>query len=224
MKNLKIKKIILPIATSLILMTTACNNGTIVSTKDTEIVTEETEEVTTNYELEDTKEETEIETPTEQEESFDNFNQEKEEINTLIKEGKLEEVKEKGTTFFINAIDFIFYDAEYKNVTFDELKEEAKKETFDNLCIIDGWIMNIFPDYKENLGEKWQIVKDFTSEKYYLALDTIKEYIGEENYNAIKNFKDNLKDNISNTWNNAKDKVKSKADSWYQNFKSEHEN
>ena len=96
---------------------------------------------------------------------------------------------------------------------------KRKKKPYDNLCIIDGWIMNIAPNYKENLGEKWQLVKDFTSEKYYFALDKIKEYISEENYNAVKEFKDNAKTTIKDGWEKTKEKVKTKADDWYQQFK-----
>lgn len=226
MKNLNIRKILLPIATSLVLMSSACTS-TNEETKTVETSIEESMEIETEVQTETQKEPTietdMLEESTNQKESFDNFATEKEEISTLISEEDLAQAKEKGTEFFITAVDFIFYDAEYKNVTFDELTDEAKKETYDNLCIIDGWIMNIAPDYKENLGEKWQLVKDFTSEKYYFVLDKIKEYIGEENYNAVKEFKDNAKTTIKDGWGNTKEKVKTKADDWYQQFKNDHE-
>lgn len=224
MKNLKIRKILLPVATSLVLISSACTNEpkeTIETAIEQSTETEIQTEITPNK-IETDTENTLTET-TSQEESFDNFDTEKEEISTLISEEDFEQAKEKGTEFFINAVDFIFYDAEYKDVTFDELTDEAKKETYDNLCIIDGWIMNIAPNYKENLGEKWQLVKDFTSEKYYFALDKIKEYIGEENYNAVKEFKDNAKTTIKDGWEKTKEKVKTKTDDWYQQFKNDHE-
>lgn len=226
MKNLNIRKILLPIATSLVLMSSACTS-TNEETKTVETSIEESMEIETEAQTETQKEPTietdMLEDTSNQEESFDNFATEKEEISTLISEEDFAQAKEKGTEFFITAVDFIFYDAEYKNVTFDELTDEAKKETYDNLCIIDGWIMNIAPDYKEDLGEKWQLVKDFTSEKYYFVLDKIKEYIGEENYNAVKEFKDNAKTTIKDGWENTKEKVKTKADDWYQQFKNDHE-
>lgn len=226
MKNLNIRKVLLPVATSLVLISSACTNE---ETKTLETSIEKNIEIETETEAQaETQTEPTIETDisentTNQEESFDNFTTEKEEISTLINKDDFEKAKEKGTEFFITAVDFIFYDAEYKNITFDELTDEAKKETYDNLCIIDGWIMNIAPNYKENLGEKWQLVKDFTSEKYYFALDKIKEYISEENYNAVKEFKDNAKTTIKDGWEKTKEKVKTKADDWYQQFKNDHE-
>ena len=50
--------------------------------------------------------------------------------------------------------------------------------------------MMVAPDYKENIGEKYEIVKDFTTNIYYTSLDKIKEAIGEEDYNKIKEIKE----------------------------------
>ena len=66
--------------------------------------------------------------------------------------------------------DFIFYDKEYKGITFDDLKEEAKEETLNNLNTIDGLIMQLDPDYKETLQEKYKVVADFVNEKYLFQL------------------------------------------------------
>ncbi len=161
----------------------------------------------------------EAESQTVENETFDYFESEKQEIKDSITTEDTTTIMEKGRSFFINAVDFIFYDKEYKGVTFDELTEEAKQQTYDNLCIIDGWIMKISPDYKENIEEKYTIVKDFIGEKGYFVLDKIKQYLGEENYEAIGNIKDKILNSAQNTGR----KIKEKASDFYQSFKEKYQ-
>ena len=123
--------------------------------------------------------------------------------------------KEKGKEYFITGVDFIFYDKEMNGVTFDDLTEEGKKVTLENLETIDGWIMEIAPDYKDKISEKYQVVKDFVSTTYYDVLESIKESLGEENNSAIQEKKNEIKDSITST----KDKALEKVSDWYQNFK-----
>lgn len=149
-------------------------------------------------------------------EEFDYFNSAKEEIQDLLESEQIEEAKEKGKEYFITGIDFVFYDKEIKGITFDDLTEEGKKVTLENLEIMDGWIDAVAPDYKDKIGEKYAIVKDFISTKYYDAIDTIKESIGEENYSSFQNQKEKLTDKLSDT----KDKTLEKISNWYQNFKN----
>ena len=149
-------------------------------------------------------------------EEFDYFDQAKKEIKELIESEQVEQAKEKGKEYFITGVDFIFYDKEINGVTFDDLTEEGKKVTLENLETIDGWIMEIAPDYKDKIGEKYQVVKDFVSTTYYDALESIKESLGEENYSAVQEKKDEIKDSITST----KDKALEKVSEWYQNFKN----
>ena len=149
-------------------------------------------------------------------EEFDYFDQAKKEIKELIESEQVEQAKEKGKEYFITGVDFIFYDKEMNGVTFDDLTEEGKKVTLENLEIIDGWIMEIAPDYKDKIGEKYQVVKDFVSTTYYDVLESIKESLGEENYSAIQEKKNEIKDSITST----KDKALEKVSEWYQNFKN----
>lgn len=149
-------------------------------------------------------------------EEFDYFNQAKKEIKELIESEQVEQAKEKGKEYFITGVDFIFYDKEMNGVTFDDLTEEGKKVTLENLETIDGWIMEIAPDYKDKIGEKYQVVKDFVSTTYYDVLESIKESLGEENYSAIQEKKNEIKDSITST----KDKALEKVSEWYQNFKN----
>lgn len=211
MKNLKINKALIPIITSLVLVTTGCSN------KTNEVIEDNTINQTTENNTSTTNE---VEN-NEVQETFDNFTTEKNEISDLINKKNFEEAKEKGKEFFINGVDFIFYDKEYKGITFDDLKEEAKEETLNNLNIIDGWIMQLDSDYKETLQEKYKVVADFVNEKYLYVLDKIKEYLGEENYNAITDIKNKLKNDLSNFGNNLSDNIKNKANEWYENFKND---
>ena len=149
-------------------------------------------------------------------EEFDYFDQAKKEIKELIESEQVEQAKEKGKEYFITGVDFIFYDKEINGVTFDDLTEEGKKVTLENLETIDGWIMEIAPDYKDKIGEKYQVVKDFVSTTYYDALESIKESLGEENYSAVQEKKDEIKDSITST----KDKALEKVSEWYQDFKN----
>ena len=148
-------------------------------------------------------------------EEFDYFDQAKKEIKELIESEQVEQAKEKGKEYFITGVDFIFYDKEMNGVTFDDLTEEGKKVTLENLETIDGWIMEIAPDYKDKIGEKYQVVKDFVSTTYYDVLESIKESLGEENYSAIQEKKNEIKESITST----KDKALEKVSDWYQNFK-----
>lgn len=149
-------------------------------------------------------------------EEFDYFDQAKKEIKELIESEQVEQAKEKGKEYFITGIDFIFYDKEMNGVTFDDLTEEGKKVTLENLETIDGWIMEIAPDYKDKIGEKYQVVKDFVSTTYYDVLESIKESLGEENYSTMQEKKNEIKDSITST----KDKALEKVSEWYQNFKN----
>lgn len=149
-------------------------------------------------------------------EEFDYFDQAKKEIKELIESEQVEQAKEKGKEYFITGVDFIFYDKEINGVTFDDLTEEGKKVTLENLETIDGWIMEIAPDYKDKISEKYQVVKDFVSTTYYDVLESIKESLGEENYSAIQEKKNEIKESITST----KDKALEKVSDWYQNFKN----
>ena len=56
-------------------------------------------------------------------------------------------------------------------VTFEELKDDGKQKVYEELQRLDSFIMQFVPDYKERLGEKYNLVKDFASTK----LDEAKE-------------------------------------------------
>lgn len=209
----------------------------------TEEITEAIKEITTQEITTEqiTSEEVTQEITTEESITIDDeyvindFKERKEEIKKLIDKDDIENAKVKAREYFIKSVDFIFYDTQINGITFDNLKEDSKQVLFNELCEMDEIIESISPDYKENLSEKYAVVKDFTKEKYYYSLDKIKEYIGEERYDKISEMKDNTKerveefkddhqDEIDEFKDNAKEKTdeyKLKLKNWYENYRDE---
>ena len=174
-----------------------------------------TEEKTTENTTEKmTTEEVTTESKSVDNEIIDNINGDKNKIELSITKEDYENVKKYGREFFIKMVDFIFYDKDINGIKFSDLKEETKQEVYSTFCDIDALIMTFSPDYKENIGEKYEIVKDFTSNVYYSSLDKIKQSIGEENYNKIGEIKDNAKEKIKEGTNNAKEYIKEKYENW----------
>lgn len=230
MKNLKIKVLAFAQASAIFLLT-GCSLTTD-STKDytnttTSSITanssmlengeniDNTSSITNNTSETDSTVEQENDTSNE----FNYFESEKQEVINLIDENKLDQLKERGKELFTTAVDFLFYGDEYKGYTFDELTDKAKEITFDNIKIIDGLIMSVIPNYKESLEEKYNIVKDFTSESYQNVLNYIRETIGDDAYNAITDTKNEVKDTVTSFAEETGDKIKVNVKSWYENLK-----
>ena len=189
------------------------NDVTVTTTTEintTEMTTEYTTENTENIST-DTTESTSVD-----EQILNIINSDKEVIEYYVSTEDIENVKKYGKEFFIKMVDFIFYDTEINGVKFNDLKEETKQEIYDTFCNIDALIMMVAPDYKENIGEKYEIVKDFTTNIYYTSLDKIKEAIGEEDYNKIKEIKDSAKEKISDGIEDAKQYIIKK----YEDFRN----
>ena len=149
-----------------------------------------------------------------QEESFDNFESEKENLDSLIYTDNFELVDEVWSEYFIDAIDFIFYDKEYKDTKFSELNPEAQQKVIENIKSMADTMNELFPDWKDDLKD----IKDASIDFYYGALDEIKDLIGEEKYDKIKEFKDGIKEEAKKLGGAIKDK----ADKWYQEYKANH--
>lgn len=189
------------------------NDVTVTTTTEintTEMTTEYTTENIENIST-DTTESTSVD-----EQILNIINSDKEVIEYYVSTEDIENVKKYGKEFFIKMVDFIFYDTEINGVKFNDLKEETKQEIYDTFCNIDALIMIVAPDYKENIGEKYEIVKDFTTNIYYTSLDKIKEAIGEEDYNKIKEIKDSTKEKISDGIEDAKQYIIKK----YEDFRN----
>ena len=125
MKNIEIKKTLKRLiamgALSFVLVTTGCSNK--------ENNAEPTKEVTTEVENNNEQEATD----NTNEETFDNFASEREEIDSLIYTENFEKVDEVWGDYFIDAIDFIFYGKEYKDTKFADLNPEAQAKCIEEL-------------------------------------------------------------------------------------------
>lgn len=144
---------------------------------------------------------------------LDYFEDAKYDIGELLDNDQLEKAKLKAKETIKVGIDFIFYDKAIDGITFNQLKEESKKLTYESINTIDNWIIEIFPNYKEEIGDKYQIASGFISDKYYKIKDDIKEYLGQENYNALID----IKERVGNSIIEGYEKTKEKTKNWYNN-------
>lgn len=151
-----------------------------------------------------------------EEESFDYFSSDLLEIEELINENQLDAVKDKAKDIFVTGVDFIFYDGEISGVTFNELTDQGKEVTMDNLESLGEMVDSVIPGWREELSEKYQVASDFVSSVYLSGLERIREYLGDENYEALGEIKDQILGDITDTYDGAKERVKS----WYEEFRS----
>ena len=84
-------------------------------------------------------------------------------INRTIDNLDFNKVKDKTIEYAKTLIDFIFYGGTIDGKTFNELTEEGKQKVYEELQRVDSFIMQFIPDYKEKIGEKYNLVKDFAS-------------------------------------------------------------
>ena len=194
MKDLKVRKKALILLTSFTIITTGCSN------KSNEIIEN-------NQEAPQTKTQENVNNSSQ----FDNFESEKKEFDLIYTENfKLAE--EIYREYFIDAVDMIFYDKEYKNTKFYDLNQEAQQEIIDNIKYMGTKVEEKNPNWKNDLDN----IKNSSISIYYDLLDTIKKIIEEENYNEITNFKNNIKEEGSKIGNI----IKENASEWYQEYKN----
>ena len=93
-------------------------------------------------------------------EEFHYFEDEKKNLLQTLTDGDYERLKELAKEYATTGKDFVQNGKEINGVTFDELTEQGKKETIQNLQIIDGWIMELDPNYKEQISNGYQKVKE----------------------------------------------------------------
>ena len=134
--------------------------------------------------------------------------------DTLIDEEKRNEAKENAKGKVIEYIDFIFYGKEIDGVTFNDLKDEEKQKTYERLQKMDEVISEKDPDYKENFGERYNRVKDFSSTTLNSAKDKIKEKVGDDYYNQAGQIKDDTIDSVKEAGNIIKLLLSDKYNEW----------
>lgn len=108
--------------------------------------------------------------------------------------------------------DFILEGGSIGGYTWDELSDSTKKAILDIADEIDALLVKYVPEQKEWVIEKWQLMKDKTSQ-------VVKDIVGEENYEFWGDKKDEWIDQAKDLYQDGKTKVKDK----YQEWKSRHE-
>lgn len=136
------------------------------------------------------------------------------------------DIKENAKATFVKIVDFIFYDAEINGVKFKDLTTEAKLTIIKYALLLDNKIDSLFPDYKKEIGEKYNDIKNKLIFEYMNSLT----YVCSKNKSECSKFKNEfneLKSKISITWINIKDaflnskeKAKNSIEEWYKIFKN----
>ena len=132
---------------------------------------------------------------------------------------------------FVSIVDFLFYDGEINEVTFDELTDSGKQKVLEIASKVDGAIESKIPGYKETISDTASSAFNKASEVIKSGANNLnnfaKEKLGEENYQSIIDAKDELVYYTKNAINFLGDvggkvfnSVKDKLDSWYQDFKN----
>ena len=206
MKNIEIKKALKRLiamgALSFVLVTTGCSS----KENNAEPTNERTTEVENNNEQDNVE--------NKNEEQFDNFTSEREEIDSLIYTENFEKAEEVWGDYFVDAIDFIFYGKEYKDTKFADLNPEAQAKCIEELINTKNKIESINPNWKEDL----ESIKGSAIEAYYDILEKIEQLIGTENYNNIGDLINSGIDGLKNIGNDVGDSL----NNWYQGYKNNH--
>ena len=148
------------------------------------------------------------------------FKKEIEDIKEFAKSDNTKHALEKGKECFINIVDFMFYGKDINGYTFSMFKDDFKEDMYSYLKDLDSVLMYIKSDYKESIGEKYNIVKDFSKEKYNSALNYIISKIGQDKYNDIISKKDSIWGTIKEKTSDLKNKSLTLIDGKYKEWKN----
>ena len=136
--------------------------------------------------------------------------------------GTLEDFKGKFKNYFIEIVDFIFYDKEINGYTFDSLSNSAKLKVISTALKIDSMIDNKVPGYKETIWSSGNKIYSNVKERLVtLYLDTatkVCENRGEECDKAKETFSE-VKSKCKIGWSFIKSLAstsKDKLKSWYE--------
>ena len=106
--------------------------------------------------------------------------------------------KEKFKEYFVNIVDFIFYNGEVNGYTFDELSGTTKAKIISIALKIDSMIEEYMPNYKENIFGTSSKVYNNVKEKLVILYMEISTDICENNEEDCLKVKDIFTD-IKNT-------------------------
>ena len=143
------------------------------------------------------------------------FSSAKAELQSLNNSSSVDKVKSKGKEYFITMADFLFYGNDINGVHLTDISDKTKSVLWKIFGEVDGQVVKVYPNYKDDLGDAYSTIKDVSSTTYTKAMEKIKETIGEDNYNKVGDTKNNVKEKAQETYNSAKEKVSN----WYQKFK-----
>ena len=202
--------------------TTEVTTAETTSEPTTKVTTTETTSTETTTELtttEDTTEDTtEKYSDAEQNTVLEIFRTMKNDIIELYNSNEAKLAREKGKEYVVATIDFLFFNASINGMTFKDLRSDVKEELYEILQGMDAVVSYFDPDYKEELGEKYNAVKYFASEKYDQAKELIINKIGQEKYDKIISEKNEILDKILDTFKKYGGKIldfiKDKYDIW----------
>lgn len=152
--------------------------------------------------------------------------------NEIIDSRDSSDFLDKGKSYFIYCVDFLFYDGEIKGVKFNDLSEMAREQLICDIITIDNLICSKFPNYKETISEGSSEAFDKASDIIHSGTTNVKDYsrekLGDENYDKIGEYKDLFVEQTSREWDEFKDivgsgydKGKSKIKDWYEGFKGQ---
>lgn len=137
-----------------------------------------------------------------------------------------EELLEKGKSYFIYCVDFLFYDGEIGGVKFNDLTNSAKEQLLLDVSTIDSLICSKYPNYKDDIKEGYGTAYNKASEVIKDGSSDVKEFskdkLGEENYNKLKEYKDLFIDTAFGDWDdfvNILSNGKQKVKDWYEGLK-----
>ena len=187
--------------------TTTSETTTVTTTTEATTTTSESEEE--EYEEEEEEEETKESKKTTSETTeyhsadsgidafWDSIYNKINKINKKIDSIDYQKIKDTSKAYAKSLIDFIFYGGTIGGKTFDELKSDVKEETYAKLQKIDSFIMKYEPNYKEKLGQKYNLVKDFSKTTLKKAKEVFNSHI-QININPTTKAK-NKKKTLKNT-------------------------
>lgn len=135
---------------------------------------------------------------------------------------------DKGKSFFVNCVDFLFYDGEIDGIKFDDMTEGAKKFLLGIVSDIDDLICSKFPNYKEDISSMAGSIYNRASEIIKSGSNNLKNFsrdkLGVDNYNKLSEYITEFKSQVSSDIDSIGDVIdssKSKVKDWYHNFKGQ---
>lgn len=137
------------------------------------------------------------------------------------------ELLDKGKTYFIYCVDFLFFDEPIKGVRFSDLRDSVKQQLLENIASVDALICTKYPNYKEEISDKYSYIYNKAGEIIRSGSMNIKNFskekLGDEKYNELSEWKDAFKEQLNDNYLDVSDLAnegKEKVKSWYQEFKN----